>query len=505
MRTLETAVNGPRPLRLASLQPAAGTLACLISLAAIGLMAGCGPRDAQPAAPDAAASGAPAASGASAAATPASAASMPPVSVTLVRAQVRDFTIALEASGTVAALSSVDIKPQISAQVLAVHVKEGQFVERGAPLFTLDARVDAANLKKAEAQLLKDEATLADARRQLARSQDLLAKNFVSQGAVDTAQANVEGQQAVVAADRAAIDAVKAQLSFARIAAPSAGRVGQIAVYPGSSVSPSGAAMLTLTQINPMAVAFSLPQRQLGDALAALQGGGAGKPGAAGSKAGPGGKGKADGQAKAASAAKAPASGASGAASGGKGGGKDTRGLVTAVLPDGLGQRQGKLVFVDSAVDASSGTVKAKAQFDNKDQALWPGAYVTVKMAVQTLPDAVVVPQAAIVQGARGTAVFVAGPGNVAAVRPVKVLAQAGADAVVSGLKGGERIVMDGRQNVRPGSPLIERAAEPGRGGSGAASGAAGGAASGAGARASGAGPGASGASAAASAGGRAP
>jgi len=435
-------VNGPNWLARQALTHHLGGLL----LGALGglLLAGCGARDAAPAAPEAAASAAPGASGASgagasaAAAAPASAASMPPVSVSLVRAQVRDFTIALEASGTVAALSSVDIKPQISAQVLAVHAKEGQFVAKGAPLFTLDARVDAANLKKAEAQLLKDEATLADARRQLARSQDLLAKNFVSQGAVDTAQANVDGQQAVVAADRAAIDAVKAQLSFARITAPSAGRVGQIAVYPGSSVSPGGAAMLTLTQINPVAVAFSLPQRQLGDALAALKGGASGS-------------------------------------------GKDGGGRVSAVLPDGGGQRQGKLVFVDSAVDASSGTVKAKAQFDNQDQALWPGAYVTVKMAVQTLPDAVVVPQAAIVQGARGTAVFVAGPGNVAAVRPVKVLAQAGTDAVVSGLKGGERIVMDGRQNVRPGSPLVERAAEPGRGGSGAA----GGAASGAGASAS--------------------
>ncbi len=448
-------MNGPNLLALQALRtprlrgPLLGWLTAL-------LLAGCGPRDAVPVAPGAAASGVPAASGAGVATAPASAAPMPPVSVSLVRAQVRDFTIALEASGTVTALSSIDVKPQISAQVLAVHVKEGQFVERGAPLFTLDARVDAANLKKAEAQLLKDDATLADARRQLARSQDLLAKNFISQGAVDTSQANVEGQQAVVAADRAAIDAVKAQLSFARIAAPSAGRVGQIAFYPGSSVSPAGAAMLTLTQIHPMAVAFSLPQRQLGDALAALKGAGAGKAG-----------------------------------------GKDARGLVTAVLPDGLGQRQGQLVFVDSAVDASSGTVKAKARFDNQDQALWPGAYVTVKMAVQTLPDAVVVPQAAIVQGARGTSVFIAGPGNVAAIRPVKVLAQAGLDAVVSGLKGGERLVLDGRQNVRPGSPLVERAAEPGRGGSGSGGGG-GGAASGAGA-------GPSGASGASGAGGRTP
>lgn len=415
-------------------------------LALLGGLVACSPRDATAPAPaEAGASAATAVSGqASGARVAAPAASAPPVSVTLVRALPRDFTVALEASGTVTALSSVEVKPQVSAQVLAVHVKEGQFVQRGQPLFTLDARGDTANLKKAEAQLLKDEATLADARRQLVRSQDLLAKNFISLGAVDTAQANVDAQQAVAAADRAAVDAVKVQLSYARITAASAGRVGQIAVYPGSSVSPGGAAMLTLTQIDPVAVAFSLPQRNLPDALAAL--------GAAGGPSGKDGKAVKDGN---------PA--------------KGSKGGVTAVLPDGQGTRRGRLVFVDSAVDAASGTVKAKAQFGNADQALWPGAYVTVKMALQTLPDAIVVPQAAIVQGARGTVVFVAGPGNVAVIRPVKVLASAGTDAVVSGLQPGERVVLDGRQNVRPGVTLIERAAEAGRGASGAAGAASGG------------------------------
>ena len=106
-----------------------------------------------------------------------------------------------------------------------------------------------------------------------------------------------------------------------------------------------------------------------------------------------------------------------------------------------------------------------EGQFVQRGQALWPGAYVTVKMALQTLPDAIVVPQAAIVQGARGTVVFTAGPGNLALIRPVKVLASAGTEAVVTGLRPGERIVLDGRQNVRSSRPLIERAAEPGRAG----------------------------------------
>jgi RND family efflux transporter MFP subunit len=403
-----------------------------------GVLSACSPRAAAPDPAAGAGKPAVAASGASRGASSGTAAAggavaAAPVSVTLVRAAARDFSVALDASGTVTALSSVDVKPQVSAQVLAVHVKEGQFVQRGQPLFTLDARIDQANLKKAEAQLQKDEALLADGKRQLARSQDLLRQNFVSQGAVDSSLANVEGQQAVVAADRAAIDAVQAQLSYARISAPGAGRVGPIAVFVGSSVSPSGAAMLNITQIDPVAVAFNLPQRNLPDALKALASG---------------------------------------------------SGVVTALLPDSpaasgvssAGLRKGKLSFVDSAVDGASGTVKVKAVFANADQALWPGAYVSIKMALQTLPDAIILPQAAIVQGARGTAVFVAGPGNVAAIRPVTILAAAGTDAVVSGLKVGEQVVLDGRQNVRPGTVLVVRAAEPGRsaavarGASGAAS-----------------------------------
>jgi len=407
----------PMPMSIAKLAAVPAAIAAprrwLVLLASAALAA-CGPQGAD--LPPAAASGA-----ASGAAGPSAAASAPPVSVTLFKVVPRDFTVALEANGTVSALSSVDVKPQVSAQLLQVHVKEGQFVKAGQLLFTLDARADQANLKKAEAQQLKDEATLADAKRQLARSQDLLAKNFISQGAVDTAQANVDAQSAVVAADRAAVDAVKVQLSYARISAAGAGRVGPITVFPGSSVSPTGNPLLSITQIDPVAVSFPLPQRNLADALRALN-----NPGA-------------------------------------------TAGRVSATLPDSAaGVRQGKISFVDSAVDAASGTVKVKAQFSNADQALWPGAYVTVKMALQTLSDAIVVPQASIVTGARGTAVFVAGADGKAAIRPVKIIASAGTDAVVSGLKPGERIVLDGRQNVRPGSELVERAADGGRAASGA-------------------------------------
>ena len=393
-----------------------------------GALAACGP-----------AGGPPGAAPAAGASAPASAAAVPPVSVSLVRAAARDFTVTLDASGTVTAQSSVDVKPQTSAQVLAVHVKEGQFVQRGQALFTLDARVDEANLKRTESQLSKDEATLADARRQLARSQELLAQNFISQSAVDTATATAVAQQSAVAADRAAIEAVKVQLSFSRINAPGAGRVGPISVFVGSSVSPAGA-LLTITQIDPVAVAFNLPQRNLPDALRALASG------------------------RGVVSALLPDSAAGGVAAGAAAG---AAAGVAGPAVGGAAVRQGKLSFVDSTVDAASGTVKVKAVFNNADQALWPGAYVTVKMALQTLTGAIVVPQAAIVQGARGTAVFVAGPGNLAALRPVKILASAGADAVVSGLTVGDRVVLDGRQNVRPGALLVERAPDAGRPASG--------------------------------------
>jgi len=368
-----------------------------------------------------------AASAASSAAGPAVSASAPPVSVSTVVATKRDFPVSVRATGTVAPLSSVDVKPQVSSIVTKVHVREGQFVRAGELLFTLDARSDEANLGKAQAQLAKDQATLLDAKRQLERNRDLLARSFISQGAVDTAQANVDAQQAALQSDQAAIDAVKVSLSYARITAPSAGRVGAIAVFPGTSVSPTGAALVTITQLDPISVAFSLPQRHVTDALKLLS-----------SNSGSGGN-------------------------------------VTATLPEGRGQRQGRLQFVDSQVDAASGTVRVKAGFDNKDQALWPGAYVDVQLTVQVIGDAIVVPQAAIVQNARGSVVFVVDGENRAAIRPVNVLQAAGLDAVVTGVKPGERVVLDGRQNLRPGSPVIVRdgaAGRPGRAASGAASGA---------------------------------
>ena len=444
----------------------------LILLAALcSLLVACGKTPEATGAAPAAAAGSAGASGA-AAATPASA---PPVSVSVVRAQRRDVAVQVEATGTVSAQATIDIKPQLASVVTAVHVKEGQFVTKGQPLFTLDGRADAANLARTEAQLLRDQATLADAQRQLTRARELVAQNFISQGAVDTAQANVDAQRAAVASDRAAIDAAKVTVSYSRIAAPSSGRVGQINVFPGSSVSPTGAAMVSITQLDPISVSFSLPQRNLPDALKALAEAGSGPLPAARAASAPARPASVPTMASAASAARAGGATTAAAAP------ALLPGQVQAVLPEGRGQRVGRLDFVDSLVDPASGTVKVKALFANKDQALWPGAYVNVNLTLQSLPGAVVVPQAAIVQGARGTAVFVVDAEGLAAVRPIKVLQALGSEAAVSGIKPGEKVVLDGRQNVRPGVKLIERAPDrAGGGGRGGASAPGGGAGAGA-------------------------
>lgn len=332
-----------------------------------------------------------------------------PIAVTTLLARQRDFDVNLQAIGTVAAVSSVDVKPQTTSVLTRVHVQEGQFVRAGDLLFSLDARADEANVAKARAQMAKDEAALADAQRQLARSRDLIAKNFISQGALDTNQAQVESQLATVAADRAALNAAELSLSYTRVKAPGAGRLGTVNVYAGTAVQANQTTLVTITQLDPISVAFNLPQSNLEAALAGLKGGGI---------------------------------------------------RVTAKLPENKGAVQGRLQFVDSAVDAATGTVKAKARFDNREAQLWPGAFVNVELTAGTLKDAVVIPLASIIQSTRGPIVYVVQDGK-AVIRKIQVLASQADEAAVTGVQGGDRVVLEGRQNLRPDSAVVERAAGP--------------------------------------------
>jgi RND family efflux transporter MFP subunit len=370
-------------------------------LVAASLMACSDKSDKTPVAPAAASSAANPAQQAAPVAT-----QTPPVTITTVVAQKRVLPVLLKATGTVTPKSSVDVRSQVTSVVSKVHFKEGQFIKAGDLLFTLDSRVDEANVSKAAAQLAKDNASLADAQRQLKRSKELLAQNFISQGAVDTSQTLVDTQIAVIAADRAAIDAAKVGLSFARIVAPNSGRAGLVNVFAGSTVVANQTSLVTITQLDPMTVTFNLPQRNLSDVLAAM------KEGATG---------------------------------------------VTAKLPESSDSYKGQLQFVDNLVDPSSGTVKVKAVFDNKAGKLWPGSFVDVSVAIGTLKETVVIPQAAIIQSARGALVYMIENGK-AIAKPVQVIYAQGEDAAVSGVNADDVIAVDGRQNLRPGSAVVERA-----------------------------------------------
>ena len=330
---------------------------------------------------------------------------MPPVTVSTVAVEQKDLAVRLRATGVVSPITSVDVKPQTNSIISKVHVRDGQFVRTGDLLFTLDSRTEDANIMKAQALFTKDSASLVDAQRQLKRMQELAAQNFIAQGQVDTASANVEVWMATVNSDKAAIDAARVAQSYARIVAPQSGRIGTVNVSNGATVQANLTSLLTITQVNPIAVTFTLPQRNITDALAALKAGGA---------------------------------------------------PVTATLADNGGIFKGKLQFVDSQIDVASGSVKAKAYFKNDEEKLWPGAFVEVQQTLREIKDALVIPQGAVIYSARGPFVYAVENGK-AVARPLKIVQAQGAEIAVTGVALGEPIIVEGKQNVRPGAPVVER------------------------------------------------
>jgi RND family efflux transporter MFP subunit len=343
----------------------------------------------------------------------------PPAVVNVVSPQRRDVPVVQQANGTVTPIRTVDLHPQTTATIRQVHIKEGQFVKAGELLFSLDDRADRANQDKAQAQVERDRAQLADLERQYKRSQDLFAQKFIAQSAVDTLKAQVDQGRATLQSDSAAARAAGVATSYTAIRAPMSGRVGGIAVYPGSLVQPS-TSLTTITQLDPITIAFTLPESSLPALLAAQ------KLGKVEVQATPGGN---------------------------------------------LAPVNGILSFIDNTVDPTAGTIKVKAEFANRDTTLWPGQYVGTRVTVQTIKDAVVVPQSAIITNAQGTFVYVLDKDHSAHLAPVQRLYGAGLDAAVSGLTGSEQIITEGKQNVRPGGK-VRLASEMGKGGNGSGNGA---------------------------------
>jgi multidrug efflux system membrane fusion protein len=327
-------------------------------------------------------------------------AGQPPTVVTVATPRRQDVPVLLQANGNVTPISSVELHPQITSTIAAVHIREGQFVKAGELMFTLDARNQQAAVDKARAQVARDQAALADVERQYQRSLDLLSKNFIAQSATDTLKSQVDSARALLSADQAALRAAQVDAGYAGIRAPMAGRVGAIAVYPGSLVQ-LATALTSITQLDPINVSFTLPESSLAALLAAH------KAGAVPVAAGVAGK-----------------------------------------------QVRGALSFIDSSVDPVAGVIRLKAQFDNRDTQLWPGQYVATSLTVQTLKDALVIPQNAIISNTTGVFVYTMEADRSAKVRPVVRLHSFGLDAAVSGLNGDEQVIVDGKQNLRPGAKV---------------------------------------------------
>jgi multidrug efflux system membrane fusion protein len=326
----------------------------------------------------------------------------PPTVVNVVAPQRQDVGVVLAANGTVTPLQTVDLRPQTTSTIRKVHIKEGQFVKAGQLMFSLDDRSNRAAVDQARAQVARDRATLADLERQYKRSTELVEQKFLAQSAVDTLRSQVEAARALLASNQAAARASDVSASYTSIRAPLSGRVGAINVYPGSLVQPA-TSLTTITQLDPISVAFTLPESSLAALLAAQRAG------------------KVD--------------------------------VVASTGAEGKAVT-GALSFVDNAVDPAAGTIRVKAQFDNRDSSLWPGQYVNTQVTVRTLKDAIVIPQKAIITTVRGTSVYVAEADGSARQVPIQRVHAFGEYAAVTGLSGSEQVITDGKQNLRPGGKV---------------------------------------------------
>ncbi|MFC7688970.1 efflux RND transporter periplasmic adaptor subunit [Paeniroseomonas aquatica] len=330
------------------------------------------------------------------------------VPVTVAPAQRQDVPIMLDAIGTVQALNTITIRAQVDGQLVEIGFIEGQMVKRGDVLARIDPRSYQAALDQAIAKKAQDEAQLANARLDLQRYVTLARNEGVSRQQQDTQRAQVAQFEALVASDQGAIDAAQTQLSFTTIRSPIDGRVGLRLVDQGNLVrSGDATGIVTVSQLQPIAATFTLPQQEIGRVLEAL------------------------GRGSVPVEALRPA-----------GGGAGNAAPIT-----------GELLTIDSAVDATTGTIKLKATFGNEDGRLWPGAFVTVRLRVDTVNDAVTVPLVAVQRGPDGAYAFVLKADNTVEQRPLQLGVLTASEAVV-------------RRGVEPGrrwSPRARCGSAPGR------------------------------------------
>jgi membrane fusion protein, multidrug efflux system len=334
-----------------------------------------------------------------------------PIPILTAAAVRRDTPIYLDGLGTVQAFQTVTMKSMVDGPLVAVNFKEGQAVHKGDVLARIDPRTYQAALDSAVAKKAQDEAQLANAKLDYARYQKLVASNFTSAQQADTAKAQVAEFTALVQQDQAQIDNARTQLDYTTIAAPIDGRAGIRQVDVGNIVRAGDATgLVVLTQLQPISVLFTLPQQSLPAVARAMRDG--------------------------TPTVLAQAQGANGTAS---------RLLDT-----------GTLAVLDNQVDPATGTIKLKATFPNAEERLWPGGFVGVRLQVDVLKDAVVVPPAAVQRGPRGAYVFVLAPGGETVKRqPVTVGHEDEQVSVIAeGLNGTGQVVVDGASRLTDGSKV---------------------------------------------------
>jgi len=330
-----------------------------------------------------------------------------PVPVLVQPAARANVPVYLGAVGTVKALNTVTVRPQVDGKLLSVNFTEGQDVKQGDVLAKIEPTIYQAQLDQAIAKKAQDEATLANARLDLERYEKLAAANAINKQQADTQRALVAQDQALVQADQAAIENAQATLGYTTVIAPIAGRTGIRMVDQGNIVHASdvNSAIVVITQIQPISVQFNLPQQDLlrvNDAFA---------------------KGALP---------------------------------VDALRSDNNAVIQsGKLTVVDNQVDSTTGTVRLKAEFPNEKTQLWPGEFVNVRLLIDTLQNVVVVPTAAVQRGPNGTFIYVIDEQNTAHMRPIEVLRQDENQAVVkSGVEPPERVVTTGFARLTDGAKV---------------------------------------------------
>ncbi|MBP6716534.1 MAG: efflux RND transporter periplasmic adaptor subunit [Acidobacteria bacterium] len=318
----------------------------------------------------------------------------------------RAMPVTLKAVGTVQASSTVDVRSQVTGQLLAVGFTEGQDVKAGDTLFTLDARPFQATLSQAEAVLARDTAQAGNVNEQLKRADELLAKGMLPRADRDTLAANVAALRGTLAADTASVDNARLQVQYTRITAPVSGRTGALMVHQGALIRANDTTpLVTINQTSPVHVAFAVPARVLTRVRADQQRGAlkvqVSIPGAAGAVA------------------------------------------------------TGALTFIDSSVDSGTDTIRVKGTFTNAERQLWPGQYVDVTLQLSVEPHAIVVPTAAVQASQQGQFVYVVKSDNTVEARPVRVAwTDAGTTVIESGLTAAERVVTDGQLRLTAGAKI---------------------------------------------------